>query len=416
MTALDAQSVSATLDRMKMLFWRLDLLRRSFVNLNECAIGVLGRENYRFFKDREYREKLLFPDDRVLFDRAVTNFKERVPVRAVFRVQSESTIYWFKITGWPTHDYRYYEGAVEEITEHVGWLKNIFDQQDRRLLNVELEDYPVALFKEQDHQVFKVNPAFLALLGPAAEVNQRYRLEEMVSGDIKLPQLLENLLLERRIALDLQLGFCGGRPVRAFCQLEYFSHQGKGYVRLAVLDRVEENNRNVIPGVEESSKKDVVRICADLADCSSIDDMLERIYQAKELFPAMDVVMFSDIYAAKNKVVVYAKGDMSEPLEPGSQFPYTGTIAENIEKENLEYLIVDDTQSSIKAIDWMLFVPKGIYSYVAKALYVRGAMRTVLILCSRKKQAFREDQIAEVTAIATAFHQQLKKIRRKSRT
>ncbi len=87
----------------------------------------------------------------------------------------------------------------------------------------------------------------------------------------------------------------------------------------------------------------------------------------------------------ENKVLVYSVGELNEPLDPGTQFPYTGTIAENIEKENLDYLIVDDTHSSIKAIDWVLFVPKGLYSYVAKALYVRGAMRTVLILCSRKK-------------------------------
>jgi hypothetical protein len=230
--------------------------------------------------------------------------------------------------------------------------------------------------------------------------------------DIKLPQILENLLLDRRLTLELQLSAMNAVKQKAFCQFEYFSHQGKGYIRLAVIDWVGQK-KFVTPEIEKTGeKKEIVRICSDLALCPSIDAMLARIYQAKDVFPGMDVVMFSDVYARKNKVFVYSKGDMHDSLEPGSQFPYTGTIAENIEKENLEYLIVDDTYSSIKAIDWVLFVPKGLSSYVAKALYVRGAMRTVLILCSQKKNAFSEEQIGDVTAIASAFHQRIKKIRK----
>ena len=126
----------------------------------------------------------------------------------------------------------------------------------------------------------------------------------------------------------------------------------------------------------------------------------------------MDAVIYSDIYARRNKVVVCAAGELREPLTTGSQFPYAGTIAENIVKEHLDYLIVDDTQSSIKAIDWMLFVPKGVQSYLAKACYERGAMRTVLILCSLRKSSFAEHQIEPLTLLARAFHRQIKKIRR----
>lgn len=409
MTAFEMQSVPTTLDKMKMLFWRLDLSKRSFMNLNECTAGVLGLENYRFFKDRDYREKMLFPDDRILMDRAMSSFKERIPVRTVFRVQSENTISWFKLTGWPTSDYRYYEGAVEEITEHVAWLKNIFDQQDQRLLDIN-EDYPVALFGDRNKKLLKANSAFRQLLGAEDLASGRGRLTDMIMGDVKLPQILETLYIERRLAIELMLAVDRQFKMKVFCQFEYFTHAGEGYIRLAVIDQI--GRKPQVVAKKPIEKTEVTNLCADLAQCHTVDAMLERIYQEKILFPDMDVVMFSDIYARKNKVVVYSRGEMDEPLEQGSQFPYTGTIAENIEKEKLEYLIVDDTQSSIKAIDWMLFVPKGLYSYVAKALYVRGAMRTVLILCSRKKRAFNEEQIADVSSIANAFHQQLKKIRR----
>jgi hypothetical protein len=410
------QSIPVTLDKMKMLFWRLDLSKRSFMNLNECTVGVLGLENYRFFKDRDYREKMVYPDDQVLIDRAMTNFKERIPVRAVFRVKSENTTYWYKLTGWPTNDHRYYEGAVEEITEHIAWLKDIFAQQDKRLLSIDDDNYPVALFKEPGNKLVSANSSFKDLLGfDDVTFSKKYRLEDLVMGEINMPQVLESLLLHRSLTTEFTLNVNDHPKIKASCQLEYFSHEGQGYIRLAVLDLLNKAS-SIAPKIEKPVENPkLTQLCHELAQCDSIDAMLESIYKTRDLFPGMDVIMFSDIYARKNKVIVYSKGEVLESLEPGSSFPYAGTIAENIEKENLEYLIVDDTQSSIKAIDWMLFVPKGLFSYVAKALYVRGAMRTVLIFCSKKKNIFSEDQISDVTTIAKAFHQQLKQIRRQAK-
>jgi len=416
MISYEEPSMSDALDKTKMLFWRLDLSKRSFLNLNNSDVGILGLEHYRFFKDRAYRTKILFPDDRAPMERAVANFKDRVPVKMVFRVQDSNKLHWYKLTGWPTNNFRYYEGAVEEISAHISWLRDIFDQQDRRLLEVANAEYPVAIFSTQDNRLLNANDFFQKNLGLDITSGRKYRLDDLIQGDIKLPQVLETLFLDRRLSLELLLGHGNGDATKVSCQLVYFSHEGLGYIRLAVLDKDGEKS-HIIPRIEKPVvKKQVQQICVDLAQCSSIDAMLERIYQAKDIFPDMDVVMYSDIYARKNKVVVYSIGDMNDPLEPGSQFPYAGTIAENIEKEHLEYLIVDDTQSSIKAIDWMLFVPKGLHSYVAKALYVRGAMRTVLIFCSLKTKSFTEDQIPDVTAIAEAFHQQLKQIRRLSKS
>ena len=412
MISLEMQPVSAVLDKTRMLFWRLDLSKRSFINLNNSDIGVLGLENYRFFKDREYRMDMLFPDDRDSIEHAVANFKDRVPVRMIFRVKDGKSLYWYKLTGWPTSNFRYYEGSVEEITAHIDWLRGVFDQQDRRLLEVVNADYPVAIFSVQERHLLNANRYFQKFLEEDVSSGKRYRLDDLVQGDINISLILENLFLERHLTLELLLGCENETVTRTTCLVEYFSHEGAGYIRLAVIEQAAFKKTVTEKKQQSTETKELKQICADLARCFTIDAMLERIYLEKKLFPGMNVVMFSDIYARKNRVIVYSKGEMDNPLEPGSSFPYAGTIAENIEKESLEYLIVDDTQSSIKAIDWMLFVPKGIHSYVAKALYVRGAMRTVLILCSFKKNSFTEDQIAAVTAIAKSFHQQLKRIRK----
>ncbi|RLB77050.1 MAG: hypothetical protein DRH06_04660 [Deltaproteobacteria bacterium] len=416
MAPYEMQSVPVSLDKMKMLFWRLDLSKRSFVALNDCTCGVLGLENYRFFKDRKYRERIIFPDDLTSLDSAFNSFKERVTMRTIFRVQSGGSIHWFKLTGWPTDDRRYYEGAVEDISEHISRLKSIFNQQDLSLLEIADADYPIAIFSEQDNNLLDGNSSFQELFNIDLSLGLKLFLKDLITSETNLPLLLETLLLEGQ--LETELWLASGNDVNSSisCLFKHFTYAGEGYIRLAVVDLPDETKPVRSESVLPVPRQDVMTLCQKLASCFSIDEMLNQVYESRSLFPGMDSIMFSDVYARQNKVVVYSKGTLLEPLEPASQYSYTGTIAENIDKENLEYLIVDDTQSSIKAIDWVLFVPKGIHSYVAKALYVRGAMRTVLIFCSQQKNIFNEDHVVDVTAISTAFHSQLKAIRKKSRS
>ncbi|WP_139296849.1 hypothetical protein [Halodesulfovibrio marinisediminis] len=74
----------------------------------------------------------------------------------------------------------------------------------------------------------------------------------------------------------------------------------------------------------------------------------------------------------------------------GELHPHKGTIAQDIEHYNHKYLIVDDTLDSIKPIDWAIFVPRGIRSYYAKPYYVRGVLRNVVIVCSKKTSMFKD--------------------------
>ena len=415
MTPYEMQSVPTSLDKMKMLFWRLDLTKRSFVNLNDYACGVLGLENYRFFKDRKYRQRIIFPDDLTSMDNAFNSFKERVTVKTIFRVQSGGSIHWFKLTGWSTNDHRYYEGAVEDVSEHISRLKGIFNQQDLSLLEIADADYPIAIFSEQDNNLLDVNISFQELFNIDLSLGVKFFLKDLVKGETNIPLLLETLLLEGQLEIELQLPSDNDVNSRISCLFKHFTYAGEGYIRLAVVDHPNETKPAGPESVLSIQRHEVTTLCQRLTGCFSIDEMLNQVYESRSLFTGMDSIMFSDVHARQNKVVVYSKGTLLEPLEPASQYPYTGTIAENIDKENLQYLIVDDTQSSIKAIDWVLFVPKGIHSYVAKALYVRGAMRTVLIFCSQHKNTFKEEHIVDVTAISTAFHNQLKVIRKRSR-
>lgn len=415
MTPYEIEPITATLNKMKLLLWRLDLSKQTFINRNACSDVVLSAENYRFFKDRTYREKLLHTDDLINMGQAINSFKQRKPVQMVFRVQTQNRTHWYKLEGWPADDYRYYDGVVEEISGQINELKNIFEQQNRQLLEHAEVPYPVALFLWPSCTLQKANLSFVDLLSLETSTKRKIQLSELLRGDINLPSLLEAVISGRHITTELSLATKQKKMTRASCRLEHFSHAGQHYLRLAVLEPNESNSLPAERKKRPSSAAAIAQLSTDLSACWSIEEMLDRIYQVRELFPRLDAVMFSDIYARKNQVVVYSKGELKEPLVSGTKFPYAGTIAENIANENLEYLIVDNTQSSIKAIDWMLFVPQGVYSYIAKALYMRGAIRTVLIFCSKQKNSFSEHQVADVTAIAVAFHNQIKKIRRQTK-
>ena len=395
-----------------LLFWRIDLLKRSFEPLNEGGPSLLATDNYRFFKDKAYREKLILSPDHIAVNSAISDIKYRVPVSAIFRIQSGNMTHWFKLSGWPVGGRRYYEGTVEEISEHMDQLQDIFTQRGRRLYMTDEDDYPVAIFRRKDRQLVRYNDAFAELTEISPSPQKKYRLDHLVAAEIKLPLLEERLLLERRLSETLFLTPTTGRKIQAFCLLECFTFQGNDLIRFSAVDIL---NIAVADETDPAGQKkfetQVDALCSQLNNGPSIVAMLNAIYANKEILPGLDAIMYSDIHARKNSVFVYARGDLFRTLDPGSQYPYSGTIAENIEKEDLEYLIVDDTQASIKAIDWALFVPHGVRSYIAKALYTRGAMRTVLIFCSAEKRAFHDDQVDKVTKIATTFHRRLRHIK-----
>lgn len=406
----EVTEMSQLLQHAPILFWRIDLARQNFENLNAFTVAGLDKDNYRFFKDREYRDKLVFPQDLAALNSAISDIKQRLPVNVIFRLQNDAATHWFKLTGWPVGGNRYYEGTVEEISEHIDHLHGIFIKRNRRLYSVDLDEYPVAIFRKIDKHLVRCNSAFSKLTGISPSSRKKYLLESLVTAEVRFSILEERLLLEGRLQETLFLTPPGGRKLPALCSLERFDFQGNELIRVSLMEVM----TDMAVGPEQPEQKSstwIEKLCGRFEECHTIDEMLAAVFAQRDLLPGLDAVMYSDIHARKNSVFVHARGSLFTTLEPGRQYPYSGTIAENIEKEKLEYLIVDDTHASIKAIDWALFVPHGVHSYIAKALYVRGAMRTVLIFCSGRKHAFDDRQVGDVTKIATAFHQRLKQIR-----
>ena len=157
------------------------------------------------------------------------------------------------------------------------------------------------------------------------------------------------------------------------------------------------------------------RLGDKIAGLTEMEDILSVILQNLPHGVHADAILFSDIYAKKGRVQVYHAGEPFSAMRQGETFSYQGTIAENIERYKLDHLTVDDTLESIKAIDWVLFIPKGIRSYFAKAFYSRGAMRTILILCSTSPSAFRPELVQHYASLFPPFQVGVKEWRKAHR-
>jgi hypothetical protein len=145
------------------------------------------------------------------------------------------------------------------------------------------------------------------------------------------------------------------------------------------------------------------KLIESLDGVTSMERILQAFLDAQLPSIQYDAILFSDIHVKKNRVFVYWAGEPFEDMPQGEMFSYEGTIAQDIERYKLETLIVDDTLESIKAIDWALFIPKGVRSYFAKPFYQRGVLRSVLILCSLKPEQFPSEGIPEYELLFDPF-------------
>jgi len=150
-------------------------------------------------------------------------------------------------------------------------------------------------------------------------------------------------------------------------------------------------------------EKYVNKLTRKLKHESDMPTILQTLLDNQYGHMNFDSIIYSDVYAKKNKVIVYAASKFSSSMKQGEAFSYEGTIAQNTSWHQLSHLIVEDTFSSIKAIDWALFIPQGIQSYFAKPFFDRKVMRTVLVLCSRQKNMFFDKYIPDYEFLYKPF-------------
>ncbi|MBU1277251.1 MAG: PAS domain-containing protein [Proteobacteria bacterium] len=398
------------------LLWRVEVTKARIDYLNEWTVKSLGNRTKRLLKDPELRKEIILEEDLHLFDEFMDKVKQGRRASVVFRANSpEGAVIWLKLIGTPSsRDPRYYSGFLLEVTDTAQSVSSMLEKAQLAQVTIERADYPVLLLDFEDKKVVAVNSEALALFG--------YSLNEFRSlglGDLYYPlsmgeinNINEQVLFERQWSGGLQLLRKNREPFLAEAAVRLINHKGRRLLRLSLL-RIRQNEEarweGGAPGQAKAKRPARDRIGQELKEklrgLTEIHDILEVFLDNPLDGVPCEGILFSDIYAKKGKVVVYHAGEVFQSMKQGEVFSYKGTIAENIERFKLDHLIVDETTDSIKAIDWALFIPKGIRSYFAKAFYTRGGMRTVMILCSTKPSSFSASQLMQYTKLYKPFEQ-----------
>ena len=159
-----------------------------------------------------------------------------------------------------------------------------------------------------------------------------------------------------------------GEPFKAATYLKWFLWRQTAIIRISLSQNIDEKHNK---HQETRNAETTFRNAPNLAS------ILGQALEHPNINKCCNAIMLSDVHPRTNKVFVTGAGTPLADMPPCEEFSYRGTIAEDIDRFNLDHLIVDETMDSIKPIDWALFIPRGIRSYFAKPFYEGKTLRTV---------------------------------------
>jgi hypothetical protein len=382
------------------LVWSIEVPRSRLEIIKDWHHPDLGENTALLLKDASFWRKQILAEDHLQLVEFWEAMSAGKPASVLFRL-AEKPESWIFLQGWPDAERNwFYHGTLQSAPEFLlpgmehmgggGWP-----------LCRSVARYPVLLIDSDSGLVVGANQEAGALLGKYLEKNTpsfESLLPRGTGATAKLAQ--ETALGEGVWGGSLTLKLPSGLTVNGEMRLTAVSSGNKRLLRLALLNtagqkRSLDTDRHPSPG---SAAAALVR---KVSKASSLLEALELMLASHEPH-AFDGLIYSDIHGDKGYVTVYGAGKPCADLWQQT-FAYDGTIAQNIEHHGLNFLVVDDTLESIKSIDWVLFVPRGIRSYFARPFYRHDRLRAVLILCSLHANTFSTEDAGLYEVLAPAF-------------
>ncbi|MCP4117046.1 MAG: hypothetical protein GY737_16920 [Desulfobacteraceae bacterium] len=367
------------------LLWRIEIARARIEFLNGNTDVAPGVDGTLLLKSIEYRNRVLLPEDRHLIESFMEAIKEGRKASAIFRVKTgDAAISWLKLSGTVNlRDPRYYYGYLLNADDTVSVIKGVLGKDLELKLMIEDADNPVLLVEYDSQRVVCANPAAKELFGLTDADFRNLPFHELHSHTMKHPltPVLKELPLSRKWVGKLEyLSTDKKNVIAAETVVRYLVHKERRLIRISLQNP--QVNKAPDPSVAASSHRDLEALAQALEPLHGMDEIMETCLASPVVSAQCDAILFSDVHVRKNMVTVYGAGVPYPGIKRDETFSYNGTIAEDINRYSLDHLVVDDTQDSIKPIDWALFVPRGIRSYFAMPFYSRKVLRTVLVICS----------------------------------
>jgi hypothetical protein len=409
------------------LLWRVERVKNRIEYLNNYRIEPLGSNAGLLLQNRDFRVRHVFQDDLYLVENFMQAVQKGETAATVFRLRGEAEeVKWIKLTGvLDPKNPRHYVGYMLDVTQTAGVVQSITATAGETAAMIELLDVPALLLDPRAKGVLAHNSAAREIFGYKPDEMSRLKFSGLYheSAEGPIQRIFEELLTEQKWAGRMLFQRKDRSIFAGDLHLRLFFFSSRQVLRATIHDLA--MGENAAPngsrpsgadGVPPALRRAAARLRAKVADVRDISKVLEILLENQVAPDGFDAIIFSDIYAKRDKVIVYTAGDPLKAIPMGETYAYEGTIAENIARFKLEHLIVDDTFASIKAIDWALFIPNGIRSYFAKAFYERKVMRSVLILCSTQRNHFSIQRLPEYESYYDPFLRGLKNWRARQRT
>lgn len=398
------------------LLWRIDIIKNKIEYLNSYKIKGLGAKSGLILQNIDFRNRIILKEDLHLLERFMESVRNGETAATIFRIKNKDDhITWIKVTGTiDRKNPRFYLGYMLDVSDTVGIVQDTLEKDADIEAMIELVNNPVVLIDPYDKTIIAHNMAARDLFGYQADKFSKLKFSDLYhhSIEIHINRIYEETVFERKWEGKLTFQRKNNSPFIGNVVIRSLFFRGVRVFRVS-MDNVSVDDEVVrrfvlTPGNEASSSdpadKDYInKLMKMLRNKSDISAILQIMLDNQHGHMNFDSIIYSDIYIRKNKVVVYSAGKALSPMKQGEVFSYEGTIAENLNRYKLDYLIMEDTFSSIKAIDWALFIPHGLRSYFAKPFFERKVMRTVLILCSTQHNMFSDKYISDYALLYKPF-------------
>ncbi len=408
---------------MPALLFRIEIIKNKIEYLNNYKISGFEEYTFLLLKNKKVSKELIYEKDFAKYTSFIENIHKSKEDTVIIRLRkNENDVRWIKIIGGPNpYNPGFYLGVLMDVTQSIHLVEELIEEENELQVMLEMADNPVILVNMMDKKVVSHNSAAVELFGYGFEEFQKLYFSDLYHNSLtsEINRIFEDVIFESKWEGKLFYKRKNNGRFLGKTVLRLVKIKDKRFLRISIynVDMAADIKNFGIGNLSNNPLTDSKiefenKLVEKVIGIEEMQDLLQTFLDNSYDNNNFDGIIYSDIHLKKEKISVYAVGEMFKNLGMGKLFTYEGTIAENIEQYKLDYLIIDDTMTSIKAIDWALFIPYGVRSYYAKPFYERNTLRSVLILCSSKTNFFKEDKIDVYNLYNKAFVKGLKNWRK----